>query len=97
LVDLDFLLKVKSAGKVSFYTDAISLMFPPVVMATLEDRKDFLDEIEMMKQIGKHLNVVSMLGCVTQGGPLCLITEYCRYGNLKLYLRSIRDKVTKLS
>lgn len=63
-------------------------------MATIDDQKDFLAEIAMMKQIGKHLNVVSMLGCVTQRGPLCLITEYCRYGDLRSYLRLIRDKVS---
>jgi len=45
-----------------------------------------------MKSIGKHLNIVSMLGCVTTGGPLCLITEYCPHGDLRNYLRLIRDK-----
>ncbi|KAK3739825.1 hypothetical protein QZH41_009076, partial [Actinostola sp. cb2023] len=64
-------------------------------MATIDDRKDFLAEIAMMKQIGKHLNVVSMLGCVTQGGPLCIITEYCCYGDLRSYLRLVRDKIKK--
>lgn len=33
-----------------------------------------------------------MLGCVTTGGPLCLITEYCPHGDLRNYLRLIRDK-----
>ena len=46
-----------------------------------------------MKSIGKHLNIVSMLGCVTTSGPLCLITEYCPHGDLRNYLRLIRDKV----
>ena len=61
--------------------------------ATLTDRRAFLDEINMMKQLGKHLNIVSMLGCVTTGGPLSLIIEYCPYGDLRDYLRLIRDKV----
>ena len=61
--------------------------------ANLEDRRNFLSEITLMKSIGKHLNIVSMLGCVTTGGPLCLITEYCPHGELRNYLRLIRDKV----
>jgi len=61
--------------------------------ANLEDRRNFLSEITLMKSIGKHLNIVSMLGCVTTGGPLCLIIEYCPHGDLRNYLRLIRDKV----
>ncbi|XP_032222466.1 uncharacterized protein LOC5521403 isoform X2 [Nematostella vectensis] len=64
-------------------------------MATMEDRRNFLSEIEMMKQLGKHLNIVSILGCVTHAGQLCLITEYCPYGDLRNYLRAIRDKNKK--
>ncbi|XP_078358382.1 uncharacterized protein LOC144643110 isoform X2 [Oculina patagonica] len=60
--------------------------------ANVEDRRNFLTEITLMKSIGKHLNIVSMLGCVTTGGPLCLITEYCPHGDLRNYLRLIRDK-----
>nr|XP_058968547.1 uncharacterized protein LOC131795005 isoform X1 [Pocillopora verrucosa] len=60
--------------------------------ANLEDRRNFLTEISLMKSIGKHLNIVSMLGCVTSSGPLCLITEYCPHGDLRNYLRLIRDK-----
>lgn len=59
----------------------------------MEDRRNFLTEISLMKSIGKHLNIVSMLGCVTSSGPLCLITEYCPHGDLRNYLRLIRDKV----
>ena len=47
-----------------------------------------------MKEIGKHLNIVSMLGCVTSDGPLCLVTEFCPHGDLRNYLRLIRDKVS---
>jgi len=65
--------------------------------ANLEDRRNFLSEITLMKSIGKHLNIVSMLGCVTTGGPLCLITEYCPHGDLRNYLRLIRDKVSNNS
>ena len=65
--------------------------------ANLEDRRNFLSEITLMKSIGKHLNIVSMLGCVTTGGPLCLITEYCPHGDLRNYLRLIRDKVGNIA
>lgn len=61
--------------------------------ANLEDRRNFITEITLMKEIGKHLNIVSMLGCVTSGGPLCLITEFCPHGDLRNYLRLLRDQV----
>ena len=61
--------------------------------ASLEDRRNFITEMTLMKEIGKHLNIVSILGCVTTGGPMCLITEYCPHGDLRSYLRRIRDKV----
>ncbi|XP_067036143.1 fibroblast growth factor receptor 3-like isoform X1 [Acropora muricata] len=60
--------------------------------ANLEDRRNFITEITLMKEIGKHLNIVSMLGCVTSGGPLCLITEFCPHGDLRNYLRLLRDQ-----
>ena len=79
---------VISPKKFSFFN-----LFCLSANANLEDRRNFLTEITLMKSIGKHLNIVSMLGCVTTGGPLCLITEYCPHGDLRNYLRLIRDKV----
>ena len=54
------------------------------------ERRDFLQEIEMMKKVseGQNPHVVSMVGCVTLQEPLSLITEFVPYGNLLQYLRT---------
>jgi len=43
-----------------------------------------------MKMVGKHPNIISLLGCCTQGGQVMLIVEYAKYGNLRDYLRRKR-------
>lgn len=40
-----------------------------------------------MKLIGKHVNIIKLIGCCTQGGPLCVILEYAPHGNLRDFLR----------
>ena len=59
------------------------------------ERKDFLSEIEMMKKVaeGQNPHVVGLLGCVTIQEPLCLITEFVKYGDLLSYLRTNRRMV----
>lgn len=49
-----------------------------------------VSEMEMMKMIGKHINIINLLGCCTQGGPLYVIVEYAPHGNLREFLRSHR-------
>jgi len=36
--------------------------------ATDDDMADLIHEMETMKAIGGHVNVLSLLGCCTQGG-----------------------------
>lgn len=36
--------------------------------ATEEDLSDLVSEMEMMKMIGKHKNIINLLGACTQGG-----------------------------
>jgi fibroblast growth factor receptor 2 len=43
-----------------------------------------------MKMVGKHINIISLLGCCTKGGEVMLIVEYAKYGNLRDYLRRKR-------
>lgn len=46
-----------------------------------------------MKTVGKHENIISLLGCcTTKQGPLYAVVEYAKYGNLRNYLRSRRPK-----
>ncbi len=54
------------------------------------ERQDFLSEIELMKKVseGHSPHVVGMLGCVTLQEPLCLVTEFVKYGDLLSYLRT---------
>ncbi|EAT43078.1 AAEL005448-PA [Aedes aegypti] len=44
--------------------------------------EEFLDEIAMMKQVGKHPNIVALLGCCTLKEPLTMIMEYIGCGDL---------------
>ena len=55
---------------------------------------NLVSEMEMMKLIGRHDNVLSMLGCCTQNGPLLVITEYAARGNLLDLLRKSQDNPT---
>ncbi|GFR73728.1 fibroblast growth factor receptor [Elysia marginata] len=62
--------------------------------ATYEEQCEFVKELEVMKsikRIGSHINIVNFLGCCTQNGPLCVIVEYCKKGNLRDYLVTFRS------
>ncbi|XP_037833344.1 vascular endothelial growth factor receptor kdr-like isoform X2 [Kryptolebias marmoratus] len=60
--------------------------------ATSNERKALMSELKILIHIGNHLNVVNLLGaCTKPGGPLMMIVEFCKYGNLSNYLRGKRD------
>nr|XP_032831900.1 vascular endothelial growth factor receptor 1-like isoform X1 [Petromyzon marinus] len=60
--------------------------------ATASEHKALMTELKILIHIGNHLNVVNLLGaCTRPGGPLMVIVEYCRHGNLSEYLRGRRD------
>ncbi|XP_068608761.1 fibroblast growth factor receptor 1b [Brachionichthys hirsutus] len=58
--------------------------------ATEKDLSDLISEMEMMKTIGKHKNIINLLGACTQEGPLYVLVEYASQGNLREYLRARR-------
>lgn len=59
--------------------------------ATNNECKALMSELKILIHIGHHLNVVNLLGaCTKPGGPLMVVVEYCKYGNLSNYLRSKR-------
>ncbi|XP_028415315.1 uncharacterized protein LOC114538353 isoform X3 [Dendronephthya gigantea] len=62
-----------------------------------EDVHDFLREIQLMKDLGKHENVIQMYGCCTSCRPICLVLEYASGGNLINYLRSIKKKCKEIA
>lgn len=60
--------------------------------ATANECKALMSELKILIHIGHHLNVVNILGaCTKSGGPLMVIVEYCKYGNLSNYLRNKRN------
>nr|XP_015199865.1 PREDICTED: fibroblast growth factor receptor 3 isoform X1 [Lepisosteus oculatus] len=58
--------------------------------ASDKDLSDLVSEMEMMKMIGKHKNIINLLGACTQDGPLYVLVEYASKGNLREYLRARR-------
>ena len=65
-------------------------------MSHEDSEADFLEEIELMKKIGRHQHIVGMLGCITESQPFCLLLEYCFRGNLLDYLRKSRSQVSSV-
>ncbi|CAF3929533.1 unnamed protein product [Rotaria sordida] len=65
--------------------------------ATPEEVENLLKELSVMKMVGKHVNIISFLGCCTKGGQVMLIVEYAKYGNLRDYLRRKRPPGHALS
>ncbi|XP_065841366.1 fibroblast growth factor receptor-like [Oscarella lobularis] len=57
---------------------------------TYEDQMELLEEIKLMKRIGQHEHIVSMIACITRSHPVCLIVEYCSHGDLHSYLKKGR-------
>ncbi|XP_078379589.1 uncharacterized protein LOC144662599 isoform X2 [Oculina patagonica] len=55
-----------------------------------EARNQLLEEIEIMKAIGSHRNIVSMVGCWVNSDPIFLLLEYVPYGDLQRWLRNKR-------
>lgn len=57
---------------------------------TDSDMTSLVREMEVMKMIGKHINIINLLGCCSQDGPLYVIVEYAPHGNLKDFLKKNR-------
>lgn len=54
---------------------------------------NFREELELMKTIGYHRNILSFVGCSTINKPLFLIVEHMLNGDLLQFLRERRSKV----
>uniref|UniRef100_A0A8C0FVV8 Fibroblast growth factor receptor n=1 Tax=Bubo bubo TaxID=30461 RepID=A0A8C0FVV8_BUBBB len=61
--------------------------------ATDKDLADLISEMEMMKLMDKHKNIINLLGVCTQDGPLYVIVEFAAKGNLREYLRARRPPI----
>uniref|UniRef100_A0A8C2ZSD8 receptor protein-tyrosine kinase n=1 Tax=Cyclopterus lumpus TaxID=8103 RepID=A0A8C2ZSD8_CYCLU len=61
--------------------------------ATSSEYRALMSELKILIHIGHYLNVVNLLGaCTKPGGPLMVIVEYCKHGNLSSYLKSKRGE-----
>jgi FMS-like tyrosine kinase 1 len=63
--------------------------------------KALVSELKISIFVGKHINIVNLLGAVTENitkRELMVIFEYCRYGNFQIFLVQNRynfiDQVT---
>lgn len=74
-------------GQPGFHTVAVKKLRS---RATSDEMEEFLSEIAMLKRVGRHPNIVTMLGCCTLKEPLCMVMEYVPCGDLLQYLRRLR-------
>ncbi|XP_063807791.1 receptor-type tyrosine-protein kinase FLT3 isoform X2 [Pseudophryne corroboree] len=61
----------------------------------VSEKDALMSELKMMTQIGHHDNIVNLLGACTVSGPIYLIFEYCRHGDLLNYLKRNREMFHK--
>lgn len=61
--------------------------------ATEEEKRQLFQEIEIMKSVPSHPQLIGFVGCITRENIL-LVTEFCSGGNLQNYLRIAWKKLT---
>lgn len=85
--------------KCKFYKTRIAIdVFVLTAHASSEEARQLFQEITIMKSVGAHPNLVSMIGCVTEGsveGPLLLV-EFCPNGDLQTFLRKEWERLNNL-
>ena len=64
-----------------------------------KDLVELVKELEVMKAIGKHRNIINLVGACTQprGKPLWLVIEWAEKGQLRKYLLDHRPPKTPTS
>ena len=60
-------------------------------------KEDFIHEMELMKLLGAHQNIVSLVGCCTLQERKFLVIEYVPCGDLLEWLRRRRRSVRRFS
>ncbi|PNF22937.1 Tyrosine kinase receptor Cad96Ca [Cryptotermes secundus] len=58
--------------------------------ASDKERSDLVQELQVMKMLEPHPNVVRLLGCCTEKEPTFVIMEYVPHGKLQSFLRNSR-------
>ena len=69
-------------------------LFSPSARAIDTEEKEFLGEINLMKSIGFHKNIINLIGASTHMKPLCVVLEYMFHGDLLRYLRKKKAHVS---
>uniref|UniRef100_A0A914E1Z6 Protein kinase domain-containing protein n=1 Tax=Acrobeloides nanus TaxID=290746 RepID=A0A914E1Z6_9BILA len=54
---------------------------------------EYMREIRLMKQLGYHPHVLNLIGWMTSGGAPSLILEYCAKGDLRHYVKEMRESI----
>ncbi|KAK3714366.1 hypothetical protein QZH41_007981 [Actinostola sp. cb2023] len=60
--------------------------------ATPDEQSEFLREIEFMKNVGYHRNIISMVACCTKEEQVFLVVEFAKHGDLLNLLREKRKQ-----
>lgn len=60
--------------------------------ASEKDKQDFMNELNILKKVGYHRNVVCLVGACHIHGILYVALEYAMYGDLRSYLRRSRKE-----
>ena len=60
--------------------------------APQKEKLEFLAEIQLMKDLGPHPNIIGIIGHCLKEQPFLLMVELVQHGNLRDYLRSCRPK-----
>ena len=76
-----------------YHVIASFLCFDFTDNATPDQQNDFLEEINLMKAVGSHKNILSLIGCCTKSSPNFLVVEFASDGDLLSYLRERRKRV----
>lgn len=56
----------------------------------------FIQEILAMKSLGKHENIIEIIGSIILSDPVCLVTEFAENGDLLTFLHSQKPTVSLL-
>ncbi|OAF67780.1 hypothetical protein A3Q56_04480 [Intoshia linei] len=63
--------------------------------ATEEGMRSLVQELELMKMMDQHENIISLIGACTENGRLLIIMECADYGNLKDFLTHNKESKLK--
>ncbi|XP_034177742.2 tyrosine-protein kinase receptor torso-like isoform X1 [Osmia lignaria lignaria] len=64
---------------------------------SVENLQNFQKEIMIMKAVGQHPNIVSLIGCCILDNKPVLVVEYCCKGDLQTYLRTIWQNMVSVA